>query len=229
METRGATLCSDWPGEDQRLPTTRDQPPKQEHLPLTLHCKCSRTERTHTASSKPQPGVRKAIAHCAPTLSTDTLHYRESAFRKAVARKANLYQAEGHTHKHSACKESQPPITEAFPLKSIANQGQPKEQDSVDFAHSKRTSDQAVGALPEPVPTERQILISSESLSQVAGKAGTKKEPFPSPTPTTGQRRTAVREDHWRYTENPSSLVLSRLPGSGKPLRSFEKTVIPTA
>ena len=82
MEMRGATLCSDWPGKDQRLPTTRDQPPKQEHLPLTLHCKCSQTERTHIASSKPQPGVRKAIAHCAPTLSTDTLYYPEKSLRQ---------------------------------------------------------------------------------------------------------------------------------------------------
>ena len=36
METRGATLRSDWPGKDQRLPTAREQPPKQEHSPLTL-------------------------------------------------------------------------------------------------------------------------------------------------------------------------------------------------
>ena len=83
METRGATLRSDWPGKEQHLPTARDQLPKQVHLPLTLHCKCSQTERTHIASSKPQPGVRKAIAHCAPTLSTDMLHYPEKSLRPA--------------------------------------------------------------------------------------------------------------------------------------------------
>ena len=91
METRGATLCSDWPGEDQRLPTTRDQPPKQEHLPLTLHCKCSQTERTHIASSKPQPGIRKSIAHCAPTLSSDTLHYQKMSPRQQVTLPGELH------------------------------------------------------------------------------------------------------------------------------------------
>ena len=83
VETHGVTLHSDWPGKDQRLPTARNQLPKQVHLPLTLHCKCSWTERTHIASSKPQPGVRKAIAHCATTLSTDMLHYPEKSLRPA--------------------------------------------------------------------------------------------------------------------------------------------------
>ena len=78
-----ATTVLKWPKEDQGLPTARDQPPKQVHLPLTLHCKCSRTERTHTASSKPQPGAGKTIAHCAPTLSTDMLHYPEKSLRPA--------------------------------------------------------------------------------------------------------------------------------------------------
>ena len=69
--------------EDQCLPTARDQRPKQVHFPLTLHCKCSQTERTHIASSKPQPGVRKAIAHCATAFSTDTLYYPEKSLRQA--------------------------------------------------------------------------------------------------------------------------------------------------
>ena len=77
------------------------------------------------------------------------------------------------------------------------------------------------------------------SLSQSSGQKG-KSEPSKGqnchgrraiPLPNTNCRpaQEAVRDDHWKYTENPSSLVLSRLPGSGKPLRSSEKTHRPAA
>ena len=121
METRGATLRSDWPGKDQHLPTARDQPPKQEHFPLTLHCKCSQTERTHIASSKPQPGARKAITHWATTLSTDTLHYPEKSlrpaeqFNRSTAREP-CYHGELHmiTRKTTVAKRL-PPLLQAKP------------------------------------------------------------------------------------------------------------------
>ena len=100
METRGATLRSDWLGKDQRLPTARDQLPKQVHLPLTLHCKCSQTKRTHIASSKPQPGVRKAIAHCAPTpfhehATSDLQEYQKLSLSQSSGQKGKPEPSEG--------------------------------------------------------------------------------------------------------------------------------------
>ena len=46
--------------------------------PLTLHCKCSQTERTHTASSKPQPGIRNLPSHTVPQPFPRTLITRKS-------------------------------------------------------------------------------------------------------------------------------------------------------
>ena len=82
METHVATTVLKQPKEDQCLLTVRDQLPKQVHFPLTLPCGCSWTERAHTASSKPQPGVRKTTAHWATTLSTDILHYPQKSLRQ---------------------------------------------------------------------------------------------------------------------------------------------------
>ena len=84
VETHVATTAPKWSKEDQCLLTARDQLPKQVHFPLTLPCKCSWTQRTHMASSKPQPGVRKAIAHCATAISTDSLHYQKMSPRQQV-------------------------------------------------------------------------------------------------------------------------------------------------
>ena len=124
METHGATLHSDWPGKDQRLPTARDQLPKQVHLPLTLHCKCSQTERTHIASSKSQPGIRKAITHCAPTLSTDTLWVtsRSIKTRAFFTRQAKLAQRKSHS-----LPQHQPPASAGgSPGRPLEIHGEPK-------------------------------------------------------------------------------------------------------
>ena len=83
VEMHVGTSALKQPKEDQCLLTARDQPPKQVHFPLTLPCGCSWTERAHITSSKPQPGIRKAIAHCAIAVSTDTLHYPEKSLRQA--------------------------------------------------------------------------------------------------------------------------------------------------
>ena len=177
VETHVATTAPKRSKEDQCLLTARDQLPKQVHFPLTLPCKCSWTERTHIASSKPQPGVRKAIAHCATAISTDILHYPDMSPRQQVTLPGNCIRSHGKNIGHS---EWLPGVSKPGPFSS-SRQSWRKER-----------------AIPFPNTNRRPV-------------------------------QEAVRKGHWKYTENPSSLVLSRLPGSGTPLRSFEKTDIPTA
>ena len=158
---------------------------------------------------------------------------RERLSAEAVARKANLYQAEGHTHKRSVPgKESQPPITECLPLEQHCG-SRPTEGARWCWFCSQQADQRPGSGRPAWTCTNRKVNAPglrelTPPSSKCQAKLASKKEPFPSPTPTAAPAQEAV---HGRRigdsTENPSSLVLSRLPGSGKPLYSFGETVIP--